>query len=86
MKKTNNPYLKLARLIEDEGYENRELAAMVGMGPGTLSGRLHPKEDGNDRPKEWRHYEIIAICKVLHIPQEQIGEYFFPAVEKGASV
>ena len=84
MKKTRSPYLKLARLIEDEGYEHRELAAMVGIAPGTLSNRLNPKPDREN--KEWRYYEITAICKVLHIPQEQIGEYFFPAIEKGASV
>jgi len=32
----------------------------------------------------WNWEEITAICRELHIPQEQIGEYFFPKVEKGA--
>mgnify|MGYP001614409842 len=32
----------------------------------------------------WNWEEIDGICRALHIPQEQIGEYFFPKVEKGA--
>ena len=75
-------YLKLARLIEDEGFEHREFAKLVGMGESTLSTRLNPKPE--QKNNEWRHYEITAICRELHIPQEQIGEYFFPKVEKGA--
>lgn len=73
---------KLARLIEDEGFEHREFAKLVGMGESTLSTRLNPKPE--QKNNEWRHYEITAICRELHIPQEQIGEYFFPKVEKGA--
>lgn len=30
----------------------------------------------------WKACEIVKICKVLHIPQEQIGAYFFPAIAK----
>ena len=51
------------------------------MGESTLATRLNPKPE--QKNNEWRHYEITAICRELHIPQEQIGEYFFPAVEKG---
>lgn len=29
----------------------------------------------------WNWEEITAICKVVGIPQEQIGEYFFPEVK-----
>ena len=82
MRKPRSPYLKLARLIEDEGFEHREFAKLVGMGESTLSTRLNPKPE--QKNNEWRHYEITAICRELHIPQEQIGEYFFPKVEKGA--
>ena len=90
MRKPRSPYLKLARLIEDEGFEHREFAKLVGMGESTLSTRgestlstrLNPKPE--QKNNEWRHYEITAICRKLHIPQEQIGEYFFPKVEKGA--
>lgn len=82
MRRPRSPYLKLARLIEDEGFEHREFAKLVGMGESTLSTRLNPKPE--QKNNEWRHYEITAICRELHIPQEQIGEYFFPKVEKGA--
>lgn len=82
MRRPRSPYLKLARLIEDEGFEHREFAKLVGMGESTLSTRLNPKPE--QKNTEWRHYEITAICRELHIPQEQIGEYFFPTVEKGA--
>ena len=75
-------HYQLARLIEDEGFEHREFAKLVGMGESTLSTRLNPKPE--QKNNEWRHYEITAICRELHIPQEQIGEYFFPKVEKGA--
>ena len=53
---------------------------MAGINPRTLGKRLGaPEADGC-----WLCSEITAICKVLHIPQEKIGEYFFPKVEKGA--
>ena len=69
MRKPRSPYLKLARLIEDEGFEHREFAKLVGMGESTLSTRLNPKPE--QKNNEWRHYEITAICRELHIPQEQ---------------
>ena len=75
------PYLKLRRLAEDQGLEQQELAVQAGMGERTLSKRLNAPEDNGS----WLPKEITAICKVLHIPQEKIGEYFFPAVEKGES-
>lgn len=71
-------FLKLRRLIEDQGLEQQELAAMVGISTRTLSKRLNsPEDDGG-----WLFKEITAICKVVGIPQEQIGEYFFPEVKK----
>lgn len=80
--KAKKPLPEAGRLIEDEGFEHREFAKLVGMGESTLSTRLNPKPE--QKNNEWRHYEITAICRELHIPQEQIGEYFFPKVEKGA--
>ena len=73
MRKPRSPYLKLARLIEDEGFEHREFAKLVGMGESTLSTRLNPKPE--QKNNEWRHYEITAICRELHIPQEQIAQF-----------
>lgn len=51
---------------------------MVGISTRTLSKRLNaPEDDGG-----WLFKEITAICKVVGISQEQIGEYFFPEVKK----
>lgn len=74
-------YLKLRRLAEDQDIELQELAKQANIGERTLYTRLEATTTG----KSWRAFEIAAICKVLHIPQEQIGEYFFPTVEKGES-
>ena len=49
------------------------------MKPRTLNKRLNAPENNGS----WSPQEITAICRVLHIPQEKIGEYFFPAIEKG---
>lgn len=78
MKKRN--YIKLRRLAEDQGFGIKELAEQSGVNERTLHTRLEDADPG----KSWRASEITAVCNVLHIPQEQIGEYFFPKVEKGA--
>lgn len=44
MRRPRSPYLKLARLIEDEGFEHREFAKLVGMGESTVH-RLNPKPE-----------------------------------------
>lgn len=74
------PYLKLRRLIEDEGLEIQELAERTSIPRSTLYERVNMPENAG----KWSWKEIVAICTVLHIPQEQIGAYFFPKVEKGA--
>lgn len=56
------------------------LAAKAGIVPRTLRKRFAAPESCGT----WNWEEITAICRELHIPQEQIGEYFFPKVEKGA--
>jgi hypothetical protein len=63
------PYLKLRRLIEDEGLEQQELAVLAGICDRTLSKRLNAPEDSGC----WLPREITAICQVLHIPQEKSG-------------
>lgn len=75
------PYLKLRRLYEDQDLQQGELAELAGLKPRTLNKRLNEPEDNGS----WESKEITAICRVLHIPQEKIGEYFFPTVEKGES-
>ncbi len=73
------PYIKLRRLIEDQGLNQTELSALTGIKYTTLGKRLNAPEDRGG----WLFSEVTAICRVLHIPQEKIGEYFFPRVEKG---
>ena len=73
------PYLKLRRLIEDKGLEQQELAVLTGIGLHTLNRRINAPENSG----HWLPSEITAICGVLHIPQEQIGYYFFPGVAPG---
>lgn len=75
--KINRNFIKLRRLAEDQGFGIQELAAQTGMGTRTLHTRFENKKPGNS----WRSAEIAAVCKVLHIPQEQIGMYFFPEIE-----
>lgn len=77
--KLNRNFIKLRRLAEDQGFEIQELAEQVGMGVRTLRTRLENKDPG----KSWRSAEIAAVCRVLHIPQEQIGMYFFPEIKEG---
>lgn len=73
------PYIKLRRLMEDQEMEIQDVAELAGIGHSTLYGRLNTPES----KVVWRGKEIVGICTVLHIPQEKIGEYFFPRVEKG---
>lgn len=71
-------YLKLRRRIEDEGLEQKQLAVLAGIGNRTLNRRLNvPESQG-----EWNSKEIVAICRVGGISQEEIGEYFFPCLKK----
>lgn len=71
-------FLQLRRLAEDQGFETQEdLAAASGIHPRTINKRLN-RQGGKS---SWSPNEIVAICNVLHIPQEQIGYYFFPDVE-----
>ena len=73
------PFLKLRRLYEDEGMLQYELSELSGVPLDTLRMRINTPEEKST----WKSCEIMKICKVLHIPQEQIGEYFFPKAEKG---
>jgi len=68
------PFLKLRRLYEDQGLLQKELSELSDIPLDTLKA---PEDKGR-----WKACEIVKICKVLHIPQEQIGAYFFPAIAK----
>ena len=75
------PYLKLRHLIEDEGFDIKDLPALTGIPRSTLNDLINAPESAGT----WRWKHIVSICRVLHIPQDKIGEYFFPRVEKGES-
>ena len=56
-------------MIEDQGLEQQELAAIVGISTRTLSKRLNaPEDDGG-----WLFKEITAICKVVEILRSRSG-------------
>ena len=69
------PYLKISRLAEDQDLNQGALAALIGVSSNTMTARLKGTQP-------WRSDEIVIICRALHIPQEKIGEYFFPAIAK----
>lgn len=68
-------YLKISRLAEDQDLNQGALAALIGVSSNTMTARLKGTQP-------WRSDEIVIICRALHIPQEKIGEYFFPAIAK----
>ena len=73
-------YIQLRRRMEDADLQLKDLAAQTGIGYSTLSKKLCA-----DSGDTWIGKEIIAICNVLHIPQEKIGYYFFPEITKEVS-
>lgn len=72
------PYWKLRGRFHSCGYRDQEVAEYIGIGRDTMSGRMQGHNP-------WTSTEIAEICKTLDIPQDEIGEYFFPRVEKGES-
>lgn len=71
-------YLKLRHLIEDEGFDIKDLPALTGIPRSTLNDLINAPENAG----MWRWKHIVSICQVLHIPQDKIGEYFFPTTER----
>ena len=76
---TQIPYWKLRSRFHSCGFRDQEVAARVGISRDTISARMNGH-------KLWTSDEIAAICECLGIGREEIGEYFFPKVEKGESV
>lgn len=68
------PYWKLRGYFHSCGVRDQDVALAVGRTPGTLSQKMGGK-------KCWTGEEISAICDLLDIPQEKIGELFFPEVK-----
>ena len=67
-------FLKLQRRLEDCDISNDLLAVKLRMTLPTLRSRLKGTQS-------WRSDEIILICQLADIRQEQIGEFFFPDFE-----
>lgn len=63
-------YSKLLGRMKECGFTQAQLADAIGINKSTLSQKLNNLFDFNGS-------EMIAICRVLHIPVIQIGEYFF---------
>lgn len=76
-------YRKFHRLrvrLAEMDITQQEAARMAGLAPSTLTTRMTGR-------LPWHADEISAIAKVLNIPTEQIGAFFFedgPRRQKGA--
>lgn len=67
------PFWRLRARFRDCGYRDKEVAAGIGMSAYALSSRLNGRQ-------KWNSDEIEAVCELLEIGQEEIGELFFPEV------
>lgn len=68
MKKYN--YSKLLGRMKECGFTQEQLAKEIGISEATLNAKLNNKFN-------FKADEIDAICRVLDISNEEIGEYFF---------
>ena len=72
------PYWKLRGLFHSCGYRDQEVAEYSGISRYTMSARMNGHQP-------WTSKEIAAICELLDIKQDEIGEYFFPEMSKEES-
>ena len=63
-------YSKLLGKMKERGFTQEGLAAEIGVNEGTLSSKLNSKY-------AFKQNEMDAICRVLDIPNDEIGSYFF---------
>ena len=63
-------YSKLLGRIKERGLTQEGLATEIGVNESTLNSKLNNKY-------VFRQNEMDAICRVLDIPNDEIGEYFF---------
>lgn len=68
MKKYN--YSKLLGRMKERGITQEQLAKEIGITEATLNAKLNNKFN-------FKSDEIDAICRVLDIPNDEIGAYFF---------
>ena len=62
------PYWKLRGRFHSCGYRDQEVAEYIGIGRDTMSGRMQGHNP-------WTSTEITAMCELLGIRQNEIGEY-----------
>lgn len=67
-------FYKLQRQLEDYDISNDLLAVKLRMTLPTLRSRLNGTQS-------WKSDEIILICQLADIRQDQVGEFFFPDLE-----
>lgn len=68
--KTKFNYSKLLGRIKECGFTQAKLAKAIGISKTTLSVKLN-------NLFSFTSEEILAICKVLDIPTNEIGAYFY---------
>lgn len=61
---------KLLGRIKECGFTQEQLAEAIGVSKTTLSSKLNNQFYFTSK-------EMYAICEVLNIPKDEIGEYFF---------
>lgn len=74
------PFHKLRVRFAECEMRQGDVAQAAGMAKSTMTARMKGYQP-------WTSDEIMAVAKVLNIPREQFGEYFFelsPAGKKGA--
>ena len=68
--KTKFNYSKLLGRIRECGFTQSQLAKAIGISKSTMSAKLN-----NQFP--FTQEEILDMCKVLNIPLNEIGAYFY---------
>ena len=68
----NFNYSKLLGRMRECGFTQEQLAKAIGISKYTLNAKLNNKFKFNSE-------EMLAIAKVLNIPLDEFGEYFFAA-------
>lgn len=63
-------YLKLLGRMRECGFTQEQLAKAIGINKSTLSSKLNNRFSFSQE-------EILAICKLLNIPVNEIGDYFY---------
>ena len=72
------PYHKLRVRFAEMEMRQGDVAQSAGMAKSTMTARMQGKQP-------WTSAEITAMCELLDIRQDEIGELFFPSLEKGES-